>query len=610
MLKNTFKWLVLGVVSLAFIGCDKSAQMSEEIVSHQKWHTVSLSFNGPQATEIADVNPFTDTRLLVRFTNKDKSYLIRGFYAADGNAAHTSADRGAVWQVRFSPDELGEWQYQAYLHTGEKIAVSRSLDEGKAVLLANDSGKFTVVPSDKTGRDFRAKGKLVRKGRYLGFDNQDNVWLKVGTNSPENFLGYVDFDDTYRGDLKHQHEDAPQADTLHAYEPHAQDWQVGDVTWANGKGKNIVGATNYLASTGMNVVYFLTMNIGGDGKDVWPYTGYEERERFDVSKLEQWNILFEHMQQKGLALHVVTQETENETMLDGGDIGFHRQLYYQELIARFGHHLAVIWDLGEENGPVDFSPIGQTPEQRRAMARYFTENDPYAHPVYLHTHASEHHRELTLPEVISEKAIMGLSFQVDKPETVHDAIINWRKKAQDKGNDIQISMDEIGIWYEGLKPDADDPEHNILRQQVLWGSLMAGASGTEWYFGYRFAHNDLSSEDWRARDNMWKQTAIAEQFLTSYPLNQMQPNDQLTSRTDDYVLAQANKTYLVYLPKAEGINELQLNSGNYKVAWFNPRQGGELITGSVVKASAANNSLGLPPTDIDKDWVAVVTKLN
>ncbi|MGJ8680033.1 DUF5060 domain-containing protein, partial [Paraglaciecola sp.] len=419
-MKNNLGSLFTGLcIALIMTACDT---VKKEQVEHQQWHTMTLSFNAPsfnaqQISESAEVNPFTDARLLVRFTHQDKSYLIRGFYAADGNAANTSADSGAVWQVRFTPDLLGDWKYDAFFHTGENIAISQSLEEGTATQLENSTGAFSVTPSDKNGRDFRAKGQLVRKGKYLGFASEEKVWLKTGANSPENFLAYEEFDGTYRGALEHQHEDAPQADVLHKYQPHAHDWQEGDTTWGQGKGKNIVGATNYLASTGMNAVYFLTMNIGGDGKDVWPYTDYDERERFDVSKLEQWNVLFEHMQQKGLALHVITQETENETMLDGGDVGFHRQLYYQELIARFGHHLALIWNLGEENGPVDFSPVGQKPEQVRAMARYFVENDPYQNPVYLHTHASEHHRQETLPDVIGEKAIMGLSLQVDKPNT-------------------------------------------------------------------------------------------------------------------------------------------------------------------------------------------------
>ena len=47
----------------------------------------------------------------------------------------------------------------------------------------------------------------------------------------------------------------------------------GDPDWGDGKGRGIIGALNYLASQHVNSIYFLTMNVGGDGKDVWPWIG-------------------------------------------------------------------------------------------------------------------------------------------------------------------------------------------------------------------------------------------------------------------------------------------------------------------------------------------------
>ena len=61
-------------------------------------------------------------------------------------------------------------------------------------------------------------------------------------------------------------------------------------------------------------------------------------------------------------MHVLTQETENDQGLDGGELGRHRKLYYRELIARFAHHRALVWNLGEENT--------DTPDQLKAFASY------------------------------------------------------------------------------------------------------------------------------------------------------------------------------------------------------------------------------------------------
>jgi len=71
---------------------------------------------------------------------------------------------------------------------------------------------------------------------------------------------------------------------------HIKDWNRGDPTWQNAKGKGIIGAINYLASKGMNVFSFLPLNIEGDDRNVFPYTTYDERLRMDVSRLAQWEI--------------------------------------------------------------------------------------------------------------------------------------------------------------------------------------------------------------------------------------------------------------------------------------------------------------------------------
>jgi hypothetical protein len=59
--------------------------------------------------------------------------------------------------------------------------------------------------------------------------------------------------------------------------------------------------------------------------------------------------------------------------LDGGSLGLERKLYYRELIARFSHHLALNWNLGEENTNTD--------SQLKEFSNYFEQIDPYGHLV-------------------------------------------------------------------------------------------------------------------------------------------------------------------------------------------------------------------------------------
>ena len=58
------------------------------------WHTITITFDGPQTAETAEPNPFTDYRLDVVFKRGDKSIVVPGYFAADGDAGQTGAARG------------------------------------------------------------------------------------------------------------------------------------------------------------------------------------------------------------------------------------------------------------------------------------------------------------------------------------------------------------------------------------------------------------------------------------------------------------------------------------------------------------------------------------
>ncbi|MFW5739348.1 MAG: DUF5060 domain-containing protein, partial [Myxococcota bacterium] len=269
------------------------------------WHKVTLTFDGPDTGEAADPNPFRDYRLQVTFSLGTRSFVVPGYYAADGKAAETSATAGNKWRVHFMPDEPGDWTYEVSMRSGSDLALSDDPAAGAAVAGVDGlTGTLPIGPSDKTGRDFRGKGLLAYEGeRYLVFRGTGQRFIKGGADSPENFLGYFEFD----GTEDHGGSGNDLQDGLHRYEPHVGDWQPGDPSWAAGKGKGIIGALNYLAEKDMNSVYFITMNVEGDGREMYPWTGYDERFRFDVSKLDQWELVFEHMTENGLMLHVLTQ---------------------------------------------------------------------------------------------------------------------------------------------------------------------------------------------------------------------------------------------------------------------------------------------------------------
>ncbi|MFK7737259.1 MAG: kelch repeat-containing protein [Pirellulaceae bacterium] len=579
--------------------------------------TLTLDFVGPDASETDEMNPFTNYRLDVTFTLGGKSTVIRGFYAADGDAANSGAEAGNVWRCRFAPPETGKWNYSATLTRGDWIAIETSpasIEGAESVQLQNASGTFTVTESPSV-IPFFSEGRVRPKGRHYAHAD-GSTWLKFGTNSPENLLGYEDFDGTSRMAANSRSGEAAIGKPLHTYSFHAQDWKPGDPTWADGKGKNLVGGINYLASQGVNSIYFLTMNIEGDGKDVWPYHEPSDFTRFDCSKLDQWEIVIEHMLQSGLAVHFVTQETENELLLDDGNVGKHRKLYYSELISRFAHHPAVFWNIGEESGRSSWKDEkglkSNNTAQQKWIADYLDEIDPYGNTVLIHTHSHGEDQDYGLKPLLGHKTLDGLSLQVHDPKDVHHDVLRWTRQSAKAGTAWVVSMDEIGPADYGAPTDDVDATQDKMRGDVLWGSLLAGASGVEWYFGYKMKYNDLNSEDWRAREVLWNQSRIAREFFSKFDIATLQPSDSLIMSGANYCMADAGKIFIVYRKgneEAAGtVLDLSQAKGKFEVLWLDPVLGGELKRGSIpVVEGGGVRDLGLPPTTNrpgdSTDWV-------
>ena len=570
----------------------------------KQWHKITLSFDGPETSETATPNPFTDYRLDVTFSSGETTLIVPGFYAADGRSADTSASSGNKWHVHFSPPAEGKWKWMASFQTGPGVAMSEAATSGtSAGYFDGANGTLKVSPSNKKAPDFRALGRLVYNGtRYPHTLGTGEIFLKAGADAPENFLAYSDFDGGFATD-------GIKDNLVKNWEPHVRDWKKGDPAWKGGKGKGMIGAINYLASQGLNAFSFLTMNIGGDDENVFPYLDREQFDRLDVSRLAQWETAFSHATSKGLFLHFKTQESENELLLDGGDTGKHRRLYYRELIARFSHHPALNWNLGEENGRWNqkHQKKYQTTAQRLAMGRYFEKHDPYKHPIVIHN--GQWFDDLYGPD----SPYNGASLQTSTPvfKNVHNATRRIIRDSAAKGKAWMVACDEPGDAQLSLVPDAINPSHDNARQGALWGNFLAGGWGVEWYFGYKNAHSDLTCQDYRSRELMWIQCRHALEFFhrQQLPLGQMNNHNEVLNSDNTYCLAKPGHIYLALIRDTS--EEVQLDLGKidsrFEIQWFNPRDGGVLQTGSVGSIKGpGSHSLGNPPSDSGKDWVVLV----
>lgn len=573
------------VVVLIVLAITPSILSAGQITGEIKaWHKVTITFDGPKTSEIDERNPFTDYRLNVTFSKGDKACLVPGYYAADGDAATSGADSGNKWRVHFAPSEPGKWNYKVSFRSGTLVAVNDDPQAGAgAGYMDGETGSFVVEPTDKGGRDFRGRGRLQYVGgHYLRFAGTGEYFLKAGPDAPETFLAYVDFDNTVA-----RKKNVP----LKTWQPHVRDWREGDPTWKDGKGKGMIGALNYLADKGCNVFSFLPYNAGGDGDNIWPFVERDNKLRYDCSKLDQWGIVFDYATRQGLYLHFKLQENEIDDnrrgdkreeglvpeSLDGGKLGTERKLYCRELIARFAHNLALNWNIGEENT--------QSTEEVVDMVRYLHETDPYKNHIVLHTFPGDQDRVYT-PLLGDKSLLSGLSLQ-NGWDQAHERTLKWVVESEKAGRPWVVANDEQGSANLGVPVDPGYQGHSgqagqgndtydlhDIRNATLWGNLMAGGAGVEYYFGYQLPESDLSCEDFRSRDKSWDYCRIALEFFhkQQIPFWEMKNDDGLTRNPNDYCFAKPGALYLIYF-KNPGELKLSLESGALTYGWFDPKTG-------------------------------------
>lgn len=573
----------------------------------QMWYPVTLSFTGPLADELSSSpNPFLDYRLAVTATSPGgASITVPGYFDGDGNGKGV----GNIWRVRFPTHEDGRWTFEASFVQGPLVAIDETLSSGTPTAFDGLSGYFDILPADPNAPGFYKWGKLLYTGEhYLKFLGGPH-FIKAGSNSPENFLGYAGFDNTK--DMGGRSVTG-LVDGLHEYGPHIRDWGydgLGDFRDPLFKSQDsgidsrgIIGALNFLNSRNINSLFMLPMNLGGDGFETCPYVAYDNtpyaKTHFDISKLNQWGEVLEHAGRKGIMLQFVLAETEipNELWLDNGTLGTERKLYYRELIARFGHLLAIKWNLCEEND-YDITVL-------EGFANYIQSLDPYKHTIGFHT--------FPLPVTVDEPqwdAVLGdPRFSTNSiqafPYLSGLAVEKWRVDSAAMGHKWIVEFDEQTV---GLTDD----NATLLRKKTLYDVLFSGGH-VEWYAGYYPLPlgGDLRIENFGRRDEMWGYAWNARKFLERYTAFWlMSPMDSLVSGETSVeggaeVFAIPGVQYAIYLPSALSTGQLDLTgaTGSFNARWYNPRTG--LREGRRYRLQGgAKVSLPAAPSDPDEDWV-------
>jgi len=318
-----------------------------------------------------------------------------------------------------------------------------------------------------------------------------------------------------------------------------------------------------------------------------------------VAKLRQWEIVLDHAQRRSIFLHFVLNEAErgNKSELDNSALGVERKLYYRELIARFGHHVALQWNLCEEYN----LDLKLAPELVKSYAEYIHAVDPYDHPITVH-HAGK------LPQAwdpfLGFRLFPVTSFQWEKTDIVE----KWRKASSEAGFPQVIGMDE---FFPDTTSVSNADRH---RREYTWPIYLSGGQ-------LEYILEELiKTDDFRKYKPNWKYTWYARKFLEqNLPFWDMEPMDHLLTGAATYqgknnlvtgqVFAKPDEIYALYVPSGDktGTVDLTAAKGKFTQRWYNPRTG-EFMGPAETIEGGKPVPLGQPPAEVSEDWAVLIKR--
>jgi hypothetical protein len=91
-------------------------------------------------------------------------------------------------------------------------------------------------------------------------------------------------------------------------------------------------------------------------------------------------------------------------------------------------------------------------------------------------------------------------------------------------------------------------------------------------------------------------------FFSTFEWWKLEPHDELVNN-GAFCLAETGRMYVVYLPRG-GVVSVKVDSGRYRVKWFNPRNG-EYSTVPTAEGATWTS----PVASDQQDWVLLLTRI-
>ncbi len=502
---------------------------------------------------VAIENPFDPEEIdlfAIFHSPSGKEIRINGFYDN-----YEDADQ---WKIRFSPNETGTYKYQVFVENNGKKGNS-------------DSHSFEAINSEHSGW---IKQSEVNP-RYFAHDD-GSTYFAVGVYSP--WRNNQERFDTY---VKHNA-------NLFAI------WDIGYGGFVNGTGiiEEELGRYNQLKCGRIDSL--LKILEKDDIKlmfAIWPHDLFSKtvwaaewdknpyRHLIDVADVYKDSLVWEYQKKK-----------------------------YRYLIARYAHSRSWgIWELINEMNGTDGWAQGRHQEAFDWVAKaqkYFTENDPYGHPMTASFSGGFNEYRRQLHEIIDVPNLHlypRQGWELKYPEdSVRSAMYNYAWAARRFYDNFEKPsiFGESGAEWEYF--NRKDPRYREVYHNAIWASLTNGLAGIPVWWDYTF----LTQQDWEQLSHL--AGFVAGIDFANLPF---EPADATAEDADIYVMDAGNDCFgwlRSYKKENAGETEISISKkgkGKFEVNWFETWTGKTVKT-ETIKPKKGKLNLTVPEMDSQKPDVA------
>ena len=481
-------------------------------------------------------NPFdpADIDLYAVFTSPSgQNIRINGFYDnyRDANS----------WKIRFSPWETGRYSYKLFVKDGTETGES-------------ENSSFTAVDSEHHG------------------------WIKASSVNPH-YFAYHD-GTSYYGVGAY----SPWGNNLEVLNTFVDKkanffaiWDINYGGFVNDKGiiEDKLGQYNQekLGEIDSLLTFFELHDIKMMYA-IWPHDLFSE-----TVWAAQWKI------------NPYNQLTKSENVYGDSLAWEYQKMKYRYMIARFAHSRSWgIWELINEMDGTDGWAKGHHKEAFtwvEKCQKYFTENDPYKHPMTASFSGGFKQYRDTLYKITEVPNIHLYPAQGWIPKFPDDSLrsdmynFGWAAKRFWDNFEKPAIFGEAGADLTYYKPDSK--EYHISYHNHIWASLVNGLAVTPvWWTA-----SIMNAQD-------WEQLKYLSEFVSDIDFANLpyKPAESDATNTDIYVMDAGDKAFgwarSVMNNKIDRTRLTIKKAGNatYSVIWYNT------WTGETVKTENVSSSAG------------------